>query len=301
MGEYVFGLNNGWVVKRFPEPEVWTEIAATKLDVNLIQFSFDLLDPMVPEDVLDEMISRTLDSCKRYGIRLQSCFTGGVVYNSNLLLHPSPRMSKYAFDWYSKAVDISGRFHVDSLGGHMGAFTVSDFRNVQRRESLLSIELEHVRSLSKLCKGVGLEALLWEIMPVYREPPSTIREAQDILQRLRSSPTPVKLCIDVGHTCNINAKTPQDRNPYSWLTVLGSQAPCVHVQQTDGKGDRHWPFTDEFNKIGIIDGEKVISSLDKSGAGRTYIYPEVFPAFEQDDDRVIGDMAKTVKYWKEYV
>jgi hypothetical protein len=75
----------------------------------------------------------------------------------------------------------------------------------------------------------------------------------------------------------------------------------VHVQQTDGKRDRHWPFTEEFNKVGIIDGERVLSSLDKSGADMTYIYPEVFPSFEQHDDQVIDDMVRTMRYWKEYL
>jgi len=288
-------------VKRFPEPEVWAEIAATKLDVNLVQFSFDLLDPMVDEDILNETISRTLDSCNQYGIKLQSCFTGGVTYNSNLLLHPSSRMRKYAFDWYSRAINISKVLRVETVGGHMGAFTVKDFRNAQRRESLFSGQLEYVLSLARLCREARLETLLWEAMPVSREPPSTIHEARDLLQRLGNSPIPIKLCIDVGHTCNSDVKDSRDRDPCTWLTELGSDSPCVHVQQTDGKSDRHWPFTEEFNKIGIIDGERIISSLDKSGAGRTYIYPEVFPAFEQDDDQVIDDMAKTMKYWKEYV
>ena len=301
MGEYFLGLNNGWVVKRFSEPEVWVEIAATKLDVNLIQFSFDLLDPMLDGDILEESISRTLDSCQQYGIRLESCFTGGLAYEGNLLLHPSSRMRKFAFDWYSSAINISRRLRVETVGGHMGAFTVKDFRNAQRRESLFSAQLENVLSLSQLCKDAGLETLLWEIMPVTREPPSTIHEARDLLQRLGNSPVPVKLCIDVGHTCNSAVKDSHDRDPYTWLSELGSDSPCVHVQQTDGKGDRHWPFTEEFNKIGIIDGDKIISSLDENGAGRTYIYPEVFPAFEEDDDQVIDDMAKTMKYWKEYV
>jgi len=300
LGQYLLGLNNGWVVKRFPEPEVWAEIAATKLDVNLIQFSFDLLDPLVDEDILNEIISRTLDSCSQYGIKLQSCFTGGIAYNNNLLLHPSSKMRKFAFEWYSRAIDISRRLRVEDVGGHMGALTVKDFRNAQRLEYLLSDQLEHVMSLSRLCSEAGLKTLLWEIMPLSREPPSTIHEAQNLLQLVRNSLIPVKLCIDVGHTCNPHAKDPRDRDPYTWLSELGSDSPCVHVQQTDGKGDRHWPFTEEFNKIGIIDGKKIISSLDESGADRTYIFPEVFPALEQDDDQVIDDMTKTMQYWKEY-
>jgi len=288
-------------VKRFPEPEVWAEIAATKLDVNIVQFSFDLLDPMVDADVLNEAVSRTLDSCKQYGIKLQSCFTGGVGYSSNLLLGPSPKMRKYAFEWYSRAIDISRMLHVEDVGGYMGALTVRDFNDPQRRQSLLSSQEMYVTLLSGLCGKAGLETLLWEIMPVSREPPSTIHEARDLLQRLRSSPTPIKLCIDVGHTCNPHAKHSRDGDPYAWLTELGAESPSVHVQQTDGKADRHWPFTEEFNKVGIIDGERILSSLDKSGADRAYIYPEVFPAFEQDDDQVIHDMLKTVRYWKEYL
>ena len=106
------------------------------MDVDIVQFSFDLLDPMVNEDVLSEIIPRTLDSGKKYGIRLQSCFTGGIVYNSNLLLHPSSNMRKWhAFDWYAKAINLSEKLHVETMGGHMGALTVKDFKDPLRRES----------------------------------------------------------------------------------------------------------------------------------------------------------------------
>ena len=145
---------------------------------------------------------------------------------------------------------------------------------------------------------------LWEIMrSVSREPPSMIQEARNILRQVRSSSVPVKLCIDVGHACNPHAEDPRDRDPCTFLAerVRLSSLHAFTFSRQMVKGDRHWPFTDEFNKIGIIDGKKIISSLDKSGAGKTYIYPEVFPAFEQDDSQVIEDMTKTMKYWKEYL
>jgi sugar phosphate isomerase/epimerase len=301
LGTYLLGLNNGWVVKRFTEPEVWAEIIATQLDIDIIQFSFDLLDPMSDEDSLDEMIPRTVDACKKYGITLQSCFTGGIAYNNNLLLHPSQKMRRGALDWYSRAVKIAGKLHVEDVGGHMGALTVKDYQNNERRESLLLEELGSVKALSQRCKDSALKTLLWEIMPVPREPPSTISEAQKILKKLTATPVPVKLCIDVGHACNPHSQGMRDSDPYTWLSELGSKSPCVHVQQTDGKADRHWPFTEKFNKAGIIDGRKVLAALDASGASRTYIYPETFPSFEQDDDQVIQDMRETVLYWKEYL
>ena len=301
MGRYLLGLNNAWVVKRFVEPESWAEIAATKMDADLIQFSFDLLDPMADEETLNEIVPRILDSCKMYGIRLQSCFTGGIAYTNNLLLHPSSKMRSFAFEWYARAIKVCERLHVEAVGGHMGALSVNDFTNQQRRESLLKEEIEQVISLSRLCKNAGLETLYWETMPVSREPPSTIQEARMILQQVRNSPVPVRLCIDVGHTCNPHLKDQSDRDPYSWLSELGSDSPCIHVQQTDGKGDRHWPFTSEYNKIGIIDGGKVISSLDKCEAGQTYIYPEICFASDQNDSQVIDDMIMTMRYWREYL
>jgi len=288
-------------VKRFPEPEVWSEIVATKLDVNLVQFSFDLLDPMVSVDILNESVQRIRDACERYGIRLQSCFTGSIGYSSNLLLHPSAIMREHAFEWYSRAIDLSRMLRVEHVGGHMGALTMKDFSDPQRRESLLANEIEYVRSLARLCGKAGLKTLLWEPMPVPREPPSTMREAKDVLQGLRGSPTPVRLCIDVGHACNPHATDLRDKDPYAWLTELGSESPCVHVQQTDGKQDRHWPFTVAFNKVGIINGEKVLSCLDKSGSREAYIYPELAPPFEQDDEQTIDDVFQTVQYWKEYL
>jgi sugar phosphate isomerase/epimerase len=271
------------------------------LNVDLVQFSFDLLNPVLNEEATDEIIVRTLDSCKRYGIKLQSCFTGAIAYNTNLLLHPSAGVRKMAFEWYARAIGIGGRLHAEDVGGHMGAFTVRDYRNPERREALLSEQKENVVALSELCAESGLSTLLWEIMPVPREPPSTISEARTLLQRFAGASVPVKLCIDVGHMCNPQATEPRDRDPYAWLRELGSDSPCVHVQQTDGKADRHWPFTEEFNRIGMIEGGKVLSSLDASGAGKAIIFPEVFPAFEQDDDQVIDDMFKTVKYWAEYL
>jgi len=303
LSDYLFGLNNVWAMKRFVEPEVWVEIAATKMDVNLIQFSLDLLDPVMTDDAtLKDIISKTNDSCKNYGVTIQSCFTGLLAYATNHMLHPASLMRKNAFDWYSKGATIAKTLGAETLGGHMGAFSQKDFNDPQRKESLLSELIERLVSLSRMGKDCGLKTILWEPMPVSREPPSSIPEARTLLTRInKTSAIPIQLCIDVGHACNPNATDPRDRDPYSWLSELGSSSPCVHLQQTDGKGDRHWPFTKDYNKVGIIDGEKVISSLDKARAGKTYLYLEAIPAFEQNDDQVVQDIVESVKYWKAYV
>jgi sugar phosphate isomerase/epimerase len=301
MGDYVFGVNNCWALKRFAEPEEWVEIAATRMEVGVVQFSFDLLDPVVDSGVLAEYVDRTKDACTKYGVNIQSCSTGGIAYMSNLLMHPFPQMRQYAYGWYAKAISLSQKLGAKTIGGHFGALTVRDFGDPFRRDRLISELLEQIHSLSRIGLQSGLQTLLWEPMPVPREPPSTISEAQALLDRLEDSLVPVKLCLDVGHACNPNATDPRDNDPYEWLRMLGAVSPCVHLQQTDGKADRHWSFTQDHNKVGLIEGEKVISSLDMSGAGDGYLFLEMCPAFEQKDDEVVAELLESAKYWKQFL
>ncbi|MCD6058452.1 MAG: iolH [Thermomicrobiales bacterium] len=43
-----FGINLSFALKRWPEPERWAGIAREDLRLDLVQFSFDLLDPWWP-------------------------------------------------------------------------------------------------------------------------------------------------------------------------------------------------------------------------------------------------------------
>ncbi len=302
MGKYILGVTNIWAVKRFIEPESWVEIAATKMEVNNVQFMLDTLDPASDEVALDEMVTRTNDACKKYGVTIESCFAGLGAYTYNLLMHPSAAMRRSAFNWYSKALHLAARLGAKSMGGPIGALSVRDCDDPARRELVISDFLDSVKSLGWLGRGIGLQYLLLEPMPVPREPPSTIQESRTILDRAnKDAPLPVRLCIDVGHVCNPESKAAEDHDPYAWLTRLGTESPVVHLQQTDGKTDRHWPFTAEYNHMGIILPQKVISALDASGSSRTELYFECLGPFEQPVNDVVRDMVESVRYWKSFV
>lgn len=302
MARCILGVNNCWAVKRWVEPEAWVEIVASKLDLEYVQFSFDLLDPRVNPEALDYMVSRILDSCREYGVRIQSCFTGLAAYSFNLLSHPYLPLRADGFDWYTKALALASRLKAEAVGGHVGALSVKDYRDERRRRLLLSSLVEALRSLSYMGWSLGLKQILVEPMPVAREPPSTIEEAKLILSESnRGLPIPVRLCIDLGHACSPEAVKPEDRDPYEWVRRLAEYSPCIHVQQTDGKADRHWPFTEEYNKIGVINPGKLVSTLDEAGAGRVYLFLEIIHPFEYPDDKVLEELKESVDYWKQYV
>ncbi|MEM2960164.1 MAG: xylose isomerase, partial [Candidatus Bathyarchaeia archaeon] len=190
---------------------------------------------------------------------------------------------------------------VDTTGGHIAAQSYNDFRKPERRKFIESILVDSVKYLSSHGKSIGLKMLLWEPMPVLREPPATIGEAKRILEMVNDERgIPVRLAIDLGHQCTINVSG-KDTDPYSWLRELGMLSPVIHMQQTDGKGDRHWPFTEKYNKIGIIDPRKVIEALEDSGASETYLLLEYIPPFEEDDNRVLENLKESIKYLKEFI
>lgn len=272
------------------------------MDVDVVQFSFDLLDPSVDGAVATRIVEETLDECRRHGIRLHSCFTGLAAYSFNLLLHPDPGMRRWARKWYGRALEIASGLGVGAVGGHLGSISSGDNADPRRREHLIAQLMDEVETLSVRARSLGLECLLWEPMPTSREPPSSVEETETLLSRVnRRTRVPVKLCLDVGHTCNPASRSSRDADPYHWLMELGKESPCVHIQQTDGVADRHWPFTPKFNRVGKILPERVLAALDASGAKEVTLFLEAVPSFEQPDVHVVRDIRTSMRYWKQFM
>ena len=78
-----------------------------------------------------------------------------------------------------------------------------------------------------------------------------------------------------------------------WFKKCGPDAGAIHLQQTDGKWDRHWDFT---NPEGIITPELILKATHEGGLDDVYQYLEVVTIYEDDDDAVYGRMKKTMDY-----
>lgn len=298
MARIVLGSNLSWAVKRWPMPEDWSEIVA-KLDIKYVQFSFDLLDPRSTQDAVDHMAGLILDAVKRYGIVIHSTFTGLAAYSFNLLSHPDPVMRMDALDWYMKAVDFTAKIGVKATGGHIAAKSVKDYNNPGRRAYIDSALYDAVKALRRYAQAKGLEMILWEPMPVPRETPWTMAETEEVLKKANEGlGAAVKLNIDVGHQCTLQGV---EASPYEWLKRFAPQSPSIHIQQTDGKADRHWPFTEEYNKIGIIKPDKLVEAIDQSGAKEVYLLLEYIPPFEAPDDEVLKNLETSIKYLKQFI
>jgi len=136
-------------------------------------------------------------------------------------------------------------------------------------------------------------------MPTPCEPLCRIDDSRRLLRIVAGrSEVPVKLAIDTGHQCTVGVGR-DDNDVCAWLRELAPGSPVIHVQQTDGKGDRHWPLTDKYNKVGIIAPEKVIEAIESLGAGEVHLILEIAHPFEAGETQVLEDLKASVQYWKE--
>ncbi len=301
MTEFHLGINNCFAVKRWPLAENWAEICAKDLGLKWVQFSFDLLDPRTTQPAWSWMVTETLEAMKAHGLTIHSTFTGLAAYSFNLLTHPNPGMRIDAVDWFVKAIGVTARLNVKVTGGHLAAQSYPDYRDDQRRRLMEDTLVENLRFLSSWAAGMKLEMLLWEPMPLLRETPCTISDAKRLLTRVNAGAgVPVKLAIDTGHQCTVGVEA-RDLDTYAWLRELGSESPVVHVQQTDGKGDRHWPFTKRYNDVGVTQPEKVIDAIEASGAKEVYLMLEIIHAFEAPEDQVLEELKESARYWSDFV
>jgi hypothetical protein len=108
---------------------------------------------------------------------------------------------------------------------------------------------------------------------------------------------PVRLCFDLGHCCASDLTQKQD--PHAWLERLLPWTAVIHLQQTDGRGDHHWPFTDEFARTSVVDVRRVVEIARRSPLDTVYLFLEICHGHEVPDDRVIDDLRASVDTWAE--
>jgi D-erythrulose 1-phosphate 3-epimerase len=294
MPAVTFGLNACYAVKRWPEPEEWAGIAA-RLGVRHVQFSFDLLDPVLTADTGVYVATRR--ACDERGVEISSAFTGLIGYSQNSLSHPSDVVRARARGWFEAAIDATALLGARGLGGHIGAMSVRQHSDPSVRAAAIEQTVAAVRSLASRAAARGLEFLLWEIMPVSREYPTTLAETADLIERLAGTAVPVELCLDLGHMCAHGAQG-ADGDPFAWLERLGAYARCVHLQQTDGQMDRHWPFTAEFNAQGIVHADRVIDLVSAFHRDEVELMLEPMFAFEAADEAVLAALSDCVEFWR---
>jgi D-erythrulose 1-phosphate 3-epimerase len=294
------GVNNGFVIKNWPEPDIWAKVIAHELGLKYVQLSFDLLDPVLPEPGRSKLCEEITIAANQNGLVIQSTFTGFIIYSQNLLAHPNKNMREFAFQWFESAVEVTSKLGVEACGGHIGAMSAFDYADPKRRAMIRSYLIQSVRSLVIKAASLGQKYFLWEPMPTPREIPHTPEEAIELMEEVNQGlPIPVQLCFDLGHCNAFDFQKPGD--PLVWLEKLLPWTRVIHLQQTDGRADHHWPFTFEYNRVGIIDPKEVLEVAKSSPFPELSLFFEFGHAFDAPDPKILDDHKQSIEVWAKYL
>jgi D-erythrulose 1-phosphate 3-epimerase len=297
MTAFRLGINTCFAVKRWPQPSDWAAVVRDELGLDLVQHSLDLVDVEAGGADLERQAADLRDGCANAGLSLHSTFTGLAAYSSNLLLHPDRERRVRARDWYKRVIDFTAAAGALSTGGHVGAYSVADWRNPGRRDQLWRELRAALDVLAADARAAGLTSLMVENLASAREP-ATIGGLRSLLTAGDRRRVPIVACLDVGHQC-VPGSGGDEADPYAWLEQLGARAPVVQLQQSDASADHHWPFTPAANQAGRIEAGRVLRAIEASGATDVALILEVIHPFEADDDQVIDDLRVSAEYWRQ--
>jgi len=300
----ILAINMCFLRKRWAEPQEWAEIIDEELGLKYAEFSSDLLDPFfVPEPARSRIAEETRKAFQARGMTIVDYYTGVITHCSNLLSHPDPDIRARGLEWCKEAIILADKLGAGGIGGHYDTIVDADCRDATRRAARIDEVIRSFQLLSRDAKEHGLKFLLWEQMYTPSEAPYTIAEAKDLYERVNEdAAVPIYLTIDVGHMCNLHyPHSEEDLDPYLWLEKFANVSPVIHIQQTDGKVSHHWPFTAEYNKVGIIHPEKVLEAIERSGSEMNYLMFEIFHSLGQTEQMVLDDLKRSVEYWRRWV
>jgi sugar phosphate isomerase/epimerase len=199
MTKYKLGINLIFAGNRFTEPEEWARLSREEFDLDYIQFSADVLDPLWPEEYVNNYLERTKQQVDRYGLSIESIFTGNFS-RRHLLLHPDQGGRDLWFKWYQAFIRAGAVLGANSMGSHFGALTVRDAFDPQRYKQRVEEAILHWQELSRYAYDAGMSHLYFETMSIKREMADTIETARELHDRLNENAAiPIKICLDVGH------------------------------------------------------------------------------------------------------
>jgi sugar phosphate isomerase/epimerase len=297
MTSLTLGINTGFAINRFPEPEQWARIVTEELQLSSVQLVADLLNPFWPSPVIEAEVARIQNAVCRYGITIHSLMTSAFT-RVNHLLHPHLESRQAWSEWFRSFADLAARLGARAVGSHFGILSVHDALDPARYRERVDEGIRRWQELSFYARDVGLEYIYFETMSIPREMAHTIAEAKELHARVNEhAGVPMVYCLDVGH-----APHPDERDPYLWLRELGCDTRIVHLQQTEAGKSRHWPFVSPYNEVGIIDPTRVIDALCEAGAGDILLAFEIShrESFEQDS-RVVDDLKASAAYWRRFL
>jgi len=292
------GINTGFAINRFPEADDWINIVADELGLDTVQFTADLLNPFLPEKLVQKQAEHIRNLCDKKGINIESTFTSQFT-RVNHLLHPEPETQRVWVEWFKKFIDLSVMLGAEGAGSHFGIMSHRDNQDPAVRAQRIQQGIDAWRELAEYGAAAGLQYLTFEPMSVPREVAATLDETASLLERCQTGfAIPFLLCLDVDHG-DLMSGNSDDINPHLWLRRFARHSPQIHIKQSLTDKGGHYPFTPENNAKGKIIPAEILEDLRAAGVEKTTLLLEISHRERRPaDESVVSDLKQSVEYWK---
>jgi sugar phosphate isomerase/epimerase len=299
--EVKLGINTGFALNRYTAPEQWIPLVAETFGLRLVQFTADLLNPSLPQSIVQVQLKQIRSLLDEYGVEATHTFTSAFT-RVNHLSHPDPEIRQHWVNWFKRFVDISVALGAESMGSHFGILTVPDLQDPTIRQERFRQNIVGWHQIAAYAAEQGLSYLTWEPMSLPREYGETLAETTRIHQAVNEgSPLPFKLCLDVDHG-DVSSPNSADTDPYAWIAAFATESPIIHLKQTSTNKHGHWPFAPEYNQSGRITPQRLLTALEKAGVNEVTLLLELsFREREPYESRMVQDIIDSVAYWRPYV
>lgn len=292
------GINTGFAINRFPEPDDWVRIVAEELGLDRIQFTADLLNPFLPEDLVEREAEKIRHYCHYYGVRVETAFTSAFT-RVNHVLHPNPEIRAIWQDWFRRFITLAHSLGAEGVGSHFGIMSARDNADPAIRTKRIDEGVAAWRDLAQYAADLGLSYLMFEPMSIPREVGETIAATHEILGKCAAGfAIPMRLCLDVDHG-DLESDDPRDTDAHAWIREFGDVTPCIHIKQSLRDKGGHYPFTPEYNVRGKIVPEAILDTMRAAGVAECALLLEIshrerWPA----EYCVVEDLKASVKHWR---
>jgi len=297
--------NNGFTTEDYPEPEAWADVLR-RAGLDEFEYFADHLEPVLFRRVVEdesEFFRATQEAIRSRGLRVWSGATARVSYLLHLLRPPNADMRREGVAWCRAFIDLVRKFGARYISGHYDCLSHRDLDT--HFDAAVARMIDGLVEVSRHAAEAGLAGIFLEQMHRPQLQPNTMARAHAILEAANArSAVPVYLHLDTGHMAPVfddPAHGPRDKDPYAWLAEPGHprQRLLVHAQQSDREASRHWPFTPEYNRRGIIDARRCLAAAAAGGADEVIFALEILMPRGTRIEAIEPAIVASAAYWRE--
>lgn len=298
MAKIKLGFNCNCFTNRYDEPSEWTRLCQ-EMGIHHVMFNIDLIDPYWPWPLQERLCKETLKACADHDVTIDASF-GGHHGHQHYLGHPDAEVRRQSEEWFKRCIDQTVLLGGKSFGTCFAIQSVKTHETPLLRAAIMEDAIEAYGRLSEYASRVGLKALAYEMTSVPRETCATFEENDYVLSRSSDYAVPLRICLDLGHR-NL-AGSPEEADHLAWIRRYGRQCDVIDCQQTDLTASHHWPFTEGYNKVGIIKPAEVISAIEDSKADEILLSFELrTSAYHPQEYSHRDNLKASVEYWRQWV